>query len=164
MWNIFFSRCVNIKNESYCFVFDTHCSIIEIHFYKRSYSGGSGFLKFIPITYRHRGWIHRIRNSPSFYSIICVRKCSKEFQTYNNECVRGTVNWMYVIIIVNRVIVNRVSDELRVEKFFFFFVFCLNPNLLFIKHPSFFLCLTYTIFFLKLYSTIEQIPIFFSSS
>ena len=62
--------------------------------------------------------------------------------------------------------VNRVSDELRVEKFFFvfFFVFCLNPNLLFIKHPSFFLCLTYTIFFSKLYSTIEQIPIFFSSS
>ena len=65
--------------------------------------------------------------------------------------------------------VNRVSDEPRVEKFFFFslFFFLTNPNLLFVLPPSFFLYNTHTltcmIFFLKLYSTIDQIPIFFSS-
>ena len=39
-------------------------------------------------------------------------------------------------------IVNHVSDELRVEKFFvclfFFFCFCPNPNLPFLKYASFF--------------------------
>ena len=38
------------------------------------------------------------------------------------------------------IVVNRVSDELRVEKFFFvFFFFSVNPNLLFLQTPSFFL-------------------------
>ena len=50
--------------------------------------------------------------------------------------------------------VNRVSDELRLEKFFVFcfFLFCPNPNLPFLKYAS---------FFVQFYSTVHSNPTFF---
>merc|ERR1712212_1341099 len=51
--------------------------------------------------------------------------------------------------------VNRVSNELRVKKFFvclFFVFFCPNPNLPFLKYVS---------FFVQFYSTVHSNPIFF---
>ena len=70
-------------------------------------------------------------------------------------CVFSQLHQISAMKIFARLIVNRVSDELRVEKFFvfsFFFFFCLNPNLPFLKYAS---------FFVQFYPTVHSNPIFF---